>query len=86
MGPGSDRITRRKTQKKYTFKRLYGIIRVAFLNGGDTMKSIRKKLILSILLCSLVTAVLIGILAIWNSVRTAGSDAMENMQLTGEKV
>lgn len=49
------------------------------------MKSIRKKLILSILLCSLVTAVLIGILAIWNSAKTAGSDAMENMQLTGEK-
>lgn len=49
------------------------------------MKSIRKKLILSILLCSLVTAVLIGILAIWNSAKTAESDAMENMQLTGEK-
>ena len=49
------------------------------------MKSIRTKLILSILLCSLFTSVLIGVLAITNSAQTAGKDAMTKMQLTGEK-
>ena len=49
------------------------------------MKSVRTKLIASILICSLFTAVLIGVIAISNSVRTAGKDAMTMMQLTGQK-
>lgn len=36
------------------------------------MKSIKKKLIAAILVCSLFTAVLIGVLAISNSMNTAG--------------
>ena len=38
------------------------------------MKSVRTKLIASILICSLFTSVLIGVIAISNSVRTAGKD------------
>ena len=49
------------------------------------MKSVRTKLIASILICSLFTSVLIGVIAISNSVRTAGKDAMTKMQLTGQK-
>lgn len=49
------------------------------------MKSVRAKLIASILICSLFTSVLIGVLVISNSVRTAGKDAMTMMQLTGQK-
>ncbi len=49
------------------------------------MKSVRTKLIVSILICSLFTSVLIGVIAISNSVRTAGEDAMTMMQLTGQK-
>lgn len=49
------------------------------------MKSVRTKLIVSILICSLFTSVLIGMIAISNSVRTAGKDAMTMMQLTGQK-
>ena len=49
------------------------------------MKSVRAKLIASILICSLFTSVLIGVLAISNSARTAGKDAMTKMQLTGQK-
>lgn len=49
------------------------------------MKSVRAKLIASILICSLFTSVLIGVIAISNSVRTAGKDAMTMMQLTGQK-
>ena len=49
------------------------------------MKSVRTKLIVSILICSLFTSVLIGVIAISNSVRTAGKDAMTMMQLTGQK-
>lgn len=49
------------------------------------MKSIRKKMIVSILICSLFTAVLIGVIAICNSAKAAGSDALTNMQLTGQK-
>ena len=49
------------------------------------MKSVRAKLIASILICSLFTSVLIGVLAISNSARTAGKDAMTMMQLTGQK-
>ena len=49
------------------------------------MKSVRTKLIASILICSLFTSVLIGMIAISNSVRTAGKDAMTMMQLTGQK-
>lgn len=48
------------------------------------MKSVRTKLIASILICSLFTSVLIGVIAISNSVRTAGKDAMTMMQLTGQ--
>lgn len=43
------------------------------------MKSVRTKLIASILICSLFTSVLIGVIAISNSVRTAGKDAMTMM-------
>lgn len=49
------------------------------------MKSVRTKLIVSILICSLFTSVMIGVIAISNSVRTAGKDAMTMMQLTGQK-
>ena len=49
------------------------------------MKSVRAKLIASILICSLFTTVLIGVLVISNSARTAGKDAMTKMQLTGQK-
>lgn len=49
------------------------------------MKSIKMKLIVSILICSLLTAVLIGVLAITNSMKTAGNDAVAKMQLTGLK-
>lgn len=49
------------------------------------MKSVRTKLIASILICSLFTSVLIGVIAISNSVRTAGKDAMTMMRLTGQK-
>lgn len=49
------------------------------------MKSVRTKLIASILICSLFTSFLIGVIAISNSVRTAGKDAMTMMQLTGQK-
>jgi len=49
------------------------------------MKSVRTKLIASILICSLFTSVLIGVIVISNSVRTAGKDAMTMMQLTGQK-
>ena len=49
------------------------------------MKSVRAKLIASILICSLFTSVLIGVLAISNSARTAVKDAMTKMQLTGQK-
>ena len=49
------------------------------------MKSVRTKLIASILICSLFTSVLIGVIAISNSVRTAGKDAMTMMKLTGQK-
>ena len=49
------------------------------------MKSIKMKLIVSILTCSLLTAVLIGVLAISNSMKTAGNDAVAKMQLTGLK-
>lgn len=49
------------------------------------MKSVRAKLIASILICSLFTSVLIGVLVISNSARTAGKDAMTKMQLTGQK-
>ena len=49
------------------------------------MKLVRTKLIASILICSLFTSVLIGVIAISNSVRTAGKDAMTMMQLTGQK-
>ncbi len=48
------------------------------------MKSIRTKVITSILICSLITSVLIGVLAIWNSAQTAGKDALTKMQLTGQ--
>lgn len=48
------------------------------------MKSVSTKLIASILICSLFTSVLIGVIAISNSVRTAGKDAMTMMQLTGQ--
>ena len=49
------------------------------------MKSVRTKLIASILICSLFTSVLIGVIAISNSVRIARKDAMTMMQLTGQK-
>ena len=49
------------------------------------MKSVRAKLIATILICSLFTSVLIGVLVISNSARTAGKDAMTKMQLTGQK-
>ena len=49
------------------------------------MKSIRMKMIVSILICSLFTSVLIGVLAIHNSAKTAGMDALTKMQLTGQK-
>ena len=48
------------------------------------MRSIRKKLILAIVCCSLFTAVLIGAISMWNSARTAGTDALMQMQLTGQ--
>lgn len=49
------------------------------------MKSVRTKLIASILICSLFASVLIGVIAISNSVWTARKDAMTMMQLTGQK-
>lgn len=49
------------------------------------MKSIKKKLIAAILVCSLFTAVLIGVLAISNSMNTAGKDAVTKLQLTEQK-
>ena len=49
------------------------------------MKSIRKKMIVSILICSLFTAVLIGAIAIGNSAKAAGNDALTKMRLTGQK-
>ena len=48
------------------------------------MKSIRKKMIAAILTCSFFTALLIGVLAIGNSAKTAGADALTKMQLTGQ--
>ncbi len=61
------------------------------IHKGNTYKNNRKnefgrqKLIASILICSLFTSVLIGVIVISNSVRTAGKDAMTMMQLTGQK-
>ena len=48
------------------------------------MKSIRKKLILAIVCCSLFTAVLIGAISMVNSARSAGAYALTQMQLTGQ--
>lgn len=48
------------------------------------MRSIRKKLILAIVCCSLFTAVLIGAISMWNSARSAGTDALMQLQLTGQ--
>ena len=45
----------------------------------------RKKYIWGCVLCALLTAVLIGVLAISNSMKTAGNDAVAKMQLTGLK-
>ena len=49
------------------------------------MKSIKKKLIAAILVCSLFTAVLIGVLAISNSMNTAGKETVTEHQLTEQK-
>lgn len=49
------------------------------------MKSIKMKLIVSISICSLFTALLIGILAISNSMKTAGYDSLVKMQLAEQE-
>ncbi|MGN0141656.1 MAG: methyl-accepting chemotaxis protein [Roseburia sp.] len=46
------------------------------------MKSIRMKIISGILLCSLLTGIVVGALSLVNSMRVAGNDANERMQLT----
>lgn len=48
------------------------------------MKSIRKKIIVAIYLCSILTAVLIGTVAIVNSAQMASKDTQERMQMTCE--
>lgn len=47
------------------------------------MRTIRAKIISGILLCSVLTAVLIGVLAILNSAQMAARNTLESMQLTG---
>lgn len=47
------------------------------------MRTIRMKIISGILICSLLTAVVVGALAIVNSTQLASSDAKEKMQFTG---
>lgn len=48
------------------------------------MRTIRAKIISGILLCSVLTAVLIGVLAILNSAQMAARNTLESMQLTGQ--
>ncbi|MBO5303476.1 MAG: methyl-accepting chemotaxis protein [Lachnospiraceae bacterium] len=43
------------------------------------MRSIRTKIILGILLCSVLTALITGLLTVWNSTQVAGNDAKEQM-------
>lgn len=45
------------------------------------MKSIQKKIIVAIFLCSILTALLVGTIAAVNSVQLAGEDSQEQMQL-----
>ena len=47
------------------------------------MRTIRMKIITGILMCSLLTALVIGILAIANSTQLVSKDAKEKMQFTG---
>lgn len=47
------------------------------------MKSIRGRIIMGILICSVLTAGIIGGLSIWNVTQMAGRDSREQMQLTG---
>ena len=47
------------------------------------MRTIRMKIITGILMCSLLTALVIGVLAIMNSTQLASKDAREKMQFTG---
>ncbi len=49
------------------------------------MKSIRIKIILGILLCSVLTAVIIGVMMVWNSTRVAGDSAKEQMASTAQR-
>lgn len=51
---------------------------------GMNMRTIRAKIISGILLCSVLTAVLIGVLAILNSAQMAARNTLESMQLTGQ--
>ncbi|MBO5373215.1 MAG: methyl-accepting chemotaxis protein [Lachnospiraceae bacterium] len=43
------------------------------------MRSIRTKIILGILLCSILTAVITGVMTLWNSTQIAGTNAKEQM-------
>lgn len=44
------------------------------------MRTVRMKIITGILMCSLLTAAVIGVLAIMNSTQLAGKDSREKMQ------
>ncbi len=48
------------------------------------MKTIRMKIILSIMLCSLLTAAIIGVLAIFNSTQMEGENSKQKMQFQAE--
>ncbi len=47
------------------------------------MRTIRGRIIMGILICSVLTAGIIGGLSIWNVTRMAGQDSREQLQLTG---
>lgn len=49
------------------------------------MKTVRMKIISGILLCSLLTAVIIGALALINSTQTAGENSKERMRLAAQQ-
>ena len=49
------------------------------------MKTVRMKIISGILLCSLLTAVIIGALALINSTQTAGDNSKERMRLAAQQ-
>lgn len=79
-----------KLKKFLTIKKRFVIIKYIYERGGDSMKSIRMKIIVAIVICSLITASIISLLSISDtrelSITTAEKELVLSCDNTGREI